>query len=568
MSPTAASAEASQDSADPPQVSGALKGLSCVLCRLACALVPAGGFFGIAGGSHRGESSHPEVLAEIGVGGSAGLSLVRHPLDGSGRILVRVGDGRPVSIGKHENLMRKRMEYAHCDKDPICRKWRSNIELGDLPEDVLCRVFAKLPINEVVRTSVLSSKWNQMWTTSSKLSLNCTTICKQPRYFCDKQKYTQEFIDGVNTVLRLLQGKVVEDLKVKFEFDNMLVDPLNDWISFAVSSHTKNLALDLVPAEFRGYKDRYVFPFELFNSASRSRIRHIQLSCVSFKPHSQFMGFPNLKKLDLHLFDTERKGLDEMLSGCSNLEWLSLIRCRMKDELKVKKELPRLLYLCIAHCSITKVDLCAENLRTFVFHGMQLSIELGQIKQLETADLHLYGTTLEYVFTVLPNVFRSVQNLTLNTYLPLEMPSFLENIRSFSQLKILQLFLFIGSDGTDNILSLASFMRASPLIEKLEIHFDIPCLIHVESGSLRSLPRCSYDYMRSVHITGFTGIRGQLEFLLHVVENTPALMVLTIDPIKKIGHCGCKDSDHFASRASISSELEGKISPGTKVHIL
>jgi hypothetical protein len=113
--------------------------------------------------------------------------------------------------------------------------------------------------------------------------------------------------------------------------------------------------------------------------------------------------------------------LDKMLSGCANLEWLSFIRCHVNDELKVKQPLSRLLYLRIAYCIITKVELCAENLKTFVYYGAQLPIELGQVKQLETAELRLYGITFEYVLTELPDVLLGVQNFTLRTsYLPLE----------------------------------------------------------------------------------------------------------------------------------------------------
>lgn len=76
----------------------------------------------------------------------------------------------------------------------------------------------------------------------------------------------------------------------------------------------------------------------------------------------------------------------------------------------------RLLYLRIAHCSIRKVELHAENLKIFVYHGVQLPIDLSQVKQLETAKVVLYGITFEYVLTVLPNVLPnalpSVQNLT------------------------------------------------------------------------------------------------------------------------------------------------------------
>jgi len=198
-----------------------------------------------------------------------------------------------------------------------------------------------------------------------------------------------------------------------------------------VSSLIKNLALDLAPGEFVAVnirdkrfvdtKDRYTFPIELFNSASISRIRHIQLSCVSFRPPSPFRGFPNLRKLDLDLFDASEMDLNEMLSGCSNLEWLSFNRCDVNDELKVKQPLSRLLYLCIAHCNIRKVVLCAENLKTLVYHGGRLPIELGQVKQLETAELRLYGITFEYVRTELPEFICCVQNLTFQTsYLPLE----------------------------------------------------------------------------------------------------------------------------------------------------
>jgi len=241
-----------------------------------------------------------------------------------------------------------------------------------------------------------------MWIISSRLSLDCTAIRGQRRYFRDKKRYTQQCIDIVNTVVRQFHGEVVEELEVRVEFHDMLVGHLNNWISFAVSSLTKNLALDLLPAEFIGEEDMYIFPVELFDSASISRLQHLQLSCVSFKPGSQFMGFPNLKKLDLQLFSVSRNNLEDMLAGCSTLTWLSLSRCCMKDELTVKQPLDRLMYLCIVDCSITKIELQAENLKTFEFNGARVPIDLGQVKQLETAQVYLYGLTLNYALTVLP----------------------------------------------------------------------------------------------------------------------------------------------------------------------
>lgn len=289
---------------DPVHLCTALKGAGCVLCRLFCALASAR-----IGSPDRLSPVNPDVISKIadgGVGGPVGLALACNTMDSSCNVLVRVGDGRPVSIGEGD-----------CSKELIYRKSRSEFELGDLPEDVLRKVFSKLHFNEVVRTSVLSRKWRRMWTISSRLCLDCTLIYGQLHYFLNKKKYIQKFIDCVNMVLRQLNGEVVEEFEVRVKFDDMLVEHLNNWISFAVSSLSKILVLDLLPAGSRGKKDMYVFPFELLDAASRSHIQHVQLSYVSFKPSSKLMGFPNLKKLDLHLFDVSRMDLDDILSGCS-----------------------------------------------------------------------------------------------------------------------------------------------------------------------------------------------------------------------------------------------------------
>ena len=110
--------------------------------------------------------------------------------------------------------------------------------------------------------------------------------------------HTGRFIHEVNAVLQKHHGKVVETLEVRMDLvDSLLVHHLNNWVSFAASSGTKNLTLDLKPAEFycKPQLDRYVFPFQLLDSGSISRLQHMQLSFVSVKPPSHHSGFPNLK---------------------------------------------------------------------------------------------------------------------------------------------------------------------------------------------------------------------------------------------------------------------------------
>ncbi|KAJ1258488.1 hypothetical protein BS78_10G079600 [Paspalum vaginatum] len=374
---------------------------------------------------------------------------------------------------------------------------------------------------------------------------------------------TQEFINNVNEVLKLQHGMVVETLEIKIEFDKSLVDHLDNWISFAAASYTKNLALDLAPKRYGTSIERYIFPFELLGEETMSRLQQIQLSFVSFKLPSQFNGFPKLKKLDLLLLHVTRKGLQDMLSGCSKLEWLSIVRCDLEDELIVDRPLSHLLYFRVEHCKMTKIKLHAENLRTYIYKGFELPVHTIQAHELKVADIAVTNfTSFEHALTVLPKMFTGVENLTLQA--PLS-PALLKNSSRFSQLKHLKLLLnrpFIF----DNILSLASFLRAASLIEDLEIHFDIVDLKNVKTSPLRNLPKCPYKHLRNIYITGFKGCQGQAEFLVHAVENSPALEVLTIDTSIREGNHLSRNVVSTGARIARNC-LEGRISPKTKLHI-
>lgn len=80
---------------------------------------------------------------------------------------------------------------------------------------------------------------------------------------CGKEQDVQKFIDNVNAVLAQCHCRVVDELAIKFDFDNMLVDHLNNWARFVVSSRIKFLTFDLAPERFGGRYDRYLFPFQI-----------------------------------------------------------------------------------------------------------------------------------------------------------------------------------------------------------------------------------------------------------------------------------------------------------------
>lgn len=147
----------------------------------------------------------------------------------------------------------------------------------------------------------------------------------------------------------------------------------------------------------------------------------------------------------------------------------------------------------------------------------------------------------------------------------------LDNSLKFSCLKHIQLFAHILSHGSDKILYLAYVMRAAPFVEKVEVHFASGhSLWFAQEGPLRhELGHDEYKYLKNLCVTGFKGARGQLEFLLHVVENATALDVITVDTTERMLESDIKN-DYLCSiaRQTIELHIREALPPKAKLFVL
>uniref|UniRef100_A0A0D9VUD9 SWIM-type domain-containing protein n=1 Tax=Leersia perrieri TaxID=77586 RepID=A0A0D9VUD9_9ORYZ len=199
-------------------------------------------------------------------------------------VLVTGYKGAIARMGNIIMCEHKRLVYTHTK--PSCRKESANVRLEDLPKDVLCTILSKLPPKEVVRTSILSSKWKNIPAVCHKLRFEGVTMVGNNQ--CGKKECTRKFIDNVNNALRIHCGNMVEVLEVKVEFDHQLVDHLNNWVSFAVSSRTAKaypvFSIFSSVLYLYDYLHNSVDQLVLDNSCRFSRLKHLQFGGSALWP--------------------------------------------------------------------------------------------------------------------------------------------------------------------------------------------------------------------------------------------------------------------------------------------
>ncbi|XBI30030.1 hypothetical protein VPH35_053872 [Triticum aestivum] len=377
---------------------------------------------------------------------------------------------------------------------------RSGPSFGDLPAELLATIASKLDAKQAARTSVLSTAWRHAWKHSPRLALDMPPACRG------------------------------------------LSRRLDDWLRRAASARTKSLTFDVSRRPDQGYGlYRYEFPLQSLvgGGGGVSGLQNLHLSCVSLKapPSSRRMAFPKLQRLGLRSSVVSAGDLRDVLSNCPNLEWLDLYRVQLNDELKLETPLPRLLYLRVSNCGVTKIQLNANRLTTFIFQGHPLAtIDLRQSSGLRDVNIHCCQITLQQALGSLPSAFPMVQQLSLCCFCILpEFPWRLEKTSIFSHLRHLQLILNIGHKHADDTLSIVHFLRAAPLLEELDIFF-VSCCMDGGQGPLRNLPQGQLEYkcLKSLTVRQFRAEKSQVELLVHIVKNAPALEILTVDPRRQL----------------------------------
>ncbi|GMP53623.1 hypothetical protein CsSME_00019032 [Camellia sinensis var. sinensis] len=215
--------------------------------------------------------------------------------------------------------------------------------MSSLLENVLHHILSFLTTKEAILTSILSRRWQYLWTSISNIDLNDMSSWSNRKKGKGKKKdryamCRSSFLDFVERVLLLHDASDIKRLRLRF---TVVVNSsrLNSWISAAVRHNVEEPDLSL-PVQ-----TRFVLPCFLFTCDSLVVLK-LFMDCP-FKPPI-FIHFSNLKTLHLSAVTfSDDNSTQQLFSSCPVLQELELLYCGWKNLMTITISIPTLKRLAI-----------------------------------------------------------------------------------------------------------------------------------------------------------------------------------------------------------------------------
>ncbi|XP_058073168.1 putative F-box/FBD/LRR-repeat protein At1g78760 [Magnolia sinica] len=425
---------------------------------------------------------------------------------------------------------------------------KGNDRISQLPDAVLHYILSLMPMKFMVRTSILSKRWRNLWKDiwaySTALDFGAEFATGQTR---------EEFVSTVNQYLQLHQAKEIEVFRLSLIPCNLSY--AEKWVKLAGAKGAKEVDIHFRQNTYdNGYKLDclpHILPRKLLNSTfSRSlnsifscdSITQLNLSCCYLHRRLNFKGYPYLKKLQLSTVRITNALFESMLSNCPLLEELILRNCQGLTSVKVSTPNLPLKRLTLIDCwYASEIEIFAPNLQSFHFYGSFISMYFKNI--LSLVDVLLNGMFSDYCvpkhdwITILHHLGH-VKILTL-CYVALEFIDAAEESATanlpvtFHNLQELQLLL----EGTAfyPLAICNSFFKncPCPCLEKLFIELS-PSVEHPSTYYLyEKLPgedplEIVFDHLKVIKMTGFIGGDLEMQLVKYFLERSIVLELLVL----------------------------------------
>lgn len=394
--------------------------------------------------------------------------------------------------------------------------------ISKLHNEIICCILSSLTLKDLVKTSVLSARWRDIWTYAPVLKFDEELMIRN----------TRAFIRLVNQVLQQHQGFGVHTFKVHFPLHKKYSRHLDKWINFAIVCGTRDLDLNFYKFDGAIYAPElfYEFPFQLFSGGKGSCLERLHLRCCTLGPCLNFNGFNHLNTLGLCEVSVTDNSVHSILLSCPVLESFTLSYCRLLVNLLVAHTSPKLQHLSISKCkNLEKVTFFAVNIVNFEYEGHMISF-VSEDAYFHRASFSLKTDTssaVNYVLNGFIHDFTQLQALVLYLDKPIMNKCLPQTVSAFSCLKHLKLVFGISS--VSDFSWIPYLLSAAPFVVKLEIQMLKLKGYKKSVGTIQRLAECQHDCLETAEITGCIGDVSEIELALYLIDNAVALKTLILD---------------------------------------
>ncbi|KAJ1424353.1 Leucine-rich repeat domain superfamily [Sesbania bispinosa] len=371
--------------------------------------------------------------------------------------------------------------------------------INTMPDDIISNILSRLTIKEVVRTSILSTRWRYQWTIFSGVlnfdrSLKTFGLGRKHRVGLMRKctefvSEWQVFMGGLEYVLNSLKSPSMQELRICIDMGNP--GKIVEWVKFAAEKEVSVLELD-----FSNHFNETFFEIS-------ETIRNVLLL-----PSINYFQMKSLRVLRLASVDVSGEVVQYFLESCPSLETLCVRESKLLVSLNISGQALRLKHLELVKCEILYLHISIESLITFRCYGNDGTIHFENVPNLVEAS---FGG--EYF-----NIFLIV----------IHTQGILEGLPEFNNVKHLE--LQIPHECGGELSRPISLLSAFPSIFVLKVKF-IRSNLKLAELEWKANLKCEYPNLKELEVSGYRGDLSQNELLINIFEKAPNLNKIVVDPL-------------------------------------
>ncbi|KAL6281874.1 hypothetical protein ACE6H2_012810 [Prunus campanulata] len=421
--------------------------------------------------------------------------------------------------------------------------------ISELPDEILFSIVSLLPLKEAAATSVLSKRWQYVWTSTTTLNFDAKFEVHENlwRFFQMKPELkeleTRRYVDWVNTVVEQHRSPAIERFRVCSSINSRFTSSTDKWIHYAMSKRVQILELVFRFDFVTPYPELYQFPHKLLGlkNDSTSKLTHMHSDIPILHSCGSNVGFKFLKVLHFQYVDVTGEVLEYFLSNCQVLERLTVNSAMNLVKLRVVGPSIALKYLDIQWCAVLEsIEIHdATNLVSFIYQGGAINLLLSNVPLLVEVSIserlvasfhiegHYYFKSIELPFSQLSSCLSQLEVLMLD----IEGAMYNENhvFPVLANLKHLELIVTANNRGA--LCHLNSFMKASPCLRRLVLKFGFSGFEGIRKK--KRVGKCPHPNLKVVEIVGYRADICVVKQVMYLMKNATALEKLVIDPVRR-----------------------------------